>query len=263
MTTIDETQVRSAIDEIATRGFAIMENAIDAEFATRLRDALEILQEEDHVLHGKDFLYQVGQEGFVINIGDRGPLFEELLLRRPMMPVVEAILGQDVALYLFQGVLVPPGGGRGAYPWKWHSDLYHVNTAVGDPGFLVGLNCLIYLDDVDSANGGTYMLPGTQGLLESEVEVTDLNFIKHHAVQVTAPKGSAALFNPLVWHCAGANTTDRSRWAIKMLTVRDWVLPQMDYARSVRPEVLARLDDGARRLLGCDCMVRRSYGEDT
>lgn len=258
---LNRVDIDAAVTQVRMRGYTIIENAVPHKLAATLRAALENLQVEDRLRWGEQYLFDVGQEGFVINIGDRGTSFEELLMLRPMMPVVESLLGSDIALYLYQGVVVPPGGGFGAYPWKWHCDLYHVSLDVHDPNFIVGVNCLIYLDDVTSENGGTFILPGTQGLLEKDVPIGDMAFLKERAVQVEAPAGSAVIFNPLMWHCAGANSTNRARWAIKMLCVHDWVLPQMDYARSVQEEVLARLDDGGRRLLGCANKVKRTFDE--
>ena len=46
-----------------------------------------------------------------------------------------------------------------------------------------------------------------------------------------------------------------------MLFVREWMLPQMDYAHSLRPAVLDRLDGEARRVLGHASRVPRSFGE--
>jgi ectoine hydroxylase-related dioxygenase (phytanoyl-CoA dioxygenase family) len=182
-------------------------------------------------------------------------------MERPLMSIVNTLLGPGAFLYLFQGITVPPGGGVGAYPWKWHCDLYHVVLEVKDRTFLPGLNCLFYLDDVDCHNGGTWIIPGSQGLSDSEIPCSDPTFMHQAAFQVEASAGSVVIFNPLLWHCAGANTTTRPRRAIKMLMVREWMLPQMDYARSIRAEVLNRLDDQARLILGHHSRVPCSFRE--
>jgi ectoine hydroxylase-related dioxygenase (phytanoyl-CoA dioxygenase family) len=175
--------------------------------------------------------------------------------------VVDAVLGQDAFLYLFQGVIVPPDGGMGTFPWKWHCDLFHVTQDVRNRSFIPGLNCLYYIDDVNAENGATWVLPATQGLPDNEVPVADADYTAQAAVQVTAAAGSVIIFNPLLWHCAGNNRTDRPRRAVKMLFVRSWMMPQMDYARSIRPEILQRLDQQGRRIVGCDTRVPRSFDE--
>jgi hypothetical protein len=228
--------VDAASDAILTQGYDIMPNILAPSLVQALADALDTLHAEDAARYGDEYLYRIGQEGFVINVGDRGEPFEQLLMERPAIGVLNNLLGPDAFLYLFQGVIVPPGGGIGAYPWKWHCDLYHIAAEIGDRTFLPGLNCLFYLDDVNSRNGGTWIVPGTQGLLDEEVPYGDAAFMQRAAFQVEASAGSAVIFNPLLWHCAGANTTDRPRRAVKMLMVRDWMLPQMDYARSIRAE---------------------------
>ena len=251
----------AALEALATRGYVVVSGVLGNDTVRDLAEASDRLAAEDRARFGKDFLYRIGQEGFIINVGDRDPAFQHLLMGRPTQPVVDAVLGPDAFLYLFQGVVVPPGGGRGAYPWKWHCDLFHVTEEVGDPAFVPGLNCLYYLDDVDSENGATWIMPGTHGLSDDQVPVDNPQFLASSQLQVQAPAGSVIIFNPLLWHCAGHNRTNRPRRAVKMLYVRRWMLPQMDYARSTRPEVLKNLDDGGRRILGCDSQIPRTFEE--
>ena len=253
--------IDAALFQTQTRGYVILPDVIPRSLVDSLASSVDTLQREDTKKYGAEFLYRIGQEGFVINVGDRGEPFEQLLKERPVIGVVDALLGEDAFLYLFQGVVVPPGGGLGAFPWKWHCDLYHILVEIGDRSFIPGVNCLFYLDDVDSQNGATWIIPGSQGLLEEEVPCQEPSFMNGCAIQVQATAGSVVLFNPLLWHCAGANRTNKPRRAVKMLMIRDWIMPQMDYVRSLRPEVLARLDDGALRLLGHRSRIARSFEE--
>jgi hypothetical protein len=252
---------KKALSQIRTLGYVILPGVIPRPLVDSLANSLDTLQTEDRERYGQDFLYRIGQEGFVINVGDRGEPFEWLLKKLPVIEVVDALLGSDAFLYLFQGVIVPPGGGLGAFPWKWHCDLYHILVEIGQRDFIPGVNCLFYLDDVDCQNGATWIIPGSQGLLEEEVPREEPDFMNGAAIQVQATAGSAVLFNPLLWHCAGANHTDKPRRAVKMLMIRDWIMPQMDYARSIRPEVLDRLDETALRILGHRSRIARSFEE--
>ena len=252
-------EVQSSVESILSQGYAIVPNVLSPSHVESLSQALNSAQIEDNRQYGEEYLYKIGQEGFVINVGDRGEPFERLLLERPVMKIIDAILGNDAFLYLFQGVIVPPGGGIGAYPWKWHCDLYHIALDVQDKGFIPGLNCLFYIDNVDAKNGGTWIIPGSQGLLDEEVPREEPEFLAQSAIQLQASAGSVVIFNPLLWHCAGANTTDKPRRAVKMLMVRGWMLPQMDYSRSLKSEVLERLDDEALRILGHQSQIRRSF----
>jgi ectoine hydroxylase-related dioxygenase (phytanoyl-CoA dioxygenase family) len=244
---------------IRSQGYAVVPDLVPQALAKDLRDRVLRLQAEDERSFGKEYLYAIGQEGFVINVGNRGEAFEQLLNARPFAGVVEQLLGPGAHLYLYQGVIVPPGGGKGAYPWKWHCDLYHVSMAVSDPNFIPGINILVYVDDVDSENGATWLVPGSQGLFAGDLEFGDAEFRARSELQVSAPAGSALIFNPLLWHCAGTNNTARHRCAVKMLMVRSWIMPQMDYARSIDAEVLDRLDGGARCLLGHERSIARDF----
>jgi ectoine hydroxylase-related dioxygenase (phytanoyl-CoA dioxygenase family) len=253
--------VAEAVAAINAQGYTIIPDALSPSHVESLSEAMDRARAEDVARFGEEYLYRIGQEGFIINVADRGAAFERLLMDRPVSAIVDALLGVDSFLYLFQGVIVPPGGGLGAYPWKWHCDLYHVMRDTGDRTFIPGLNCLFFIDSVNSRNGGTWIIPGSQGLLSEDVPSGNPEFMSRGAFQVEASAGSAVIFNPLLWHCAGANTTDRPRRAVKMLMVREWLLPQMDYARSVRAEVLERMDEEALRTLGHRSRVPRSFEE--
>lgn len=253
--------VKRAVATIKTQGYIVLENVLPSDLVASLTEAVDMLRQEDIDRFGKEYMYRIGQEGFIVNVGDRGKPFERLLMERPVIEIVNSILGREAILYLFQGVIVPPGGGLGAYPWKWHCDLYHVLADVNDPAFIPGVNCLFYLDDVDENNGGTWIIPASQGFKEEEMPWRDSDFLQTVAFQVNAPAGSVAMFNPLLWHCAGANHTDKPRRAIKMLMIHEWMLPQMDYSKSIRQEVLNRLDDEALRILGHRSRIPRSFEE--
>lgn len=248
---------------IRRQGYAVVDRVVSPECADRLREAVLSLQAEDEAAFGRDYLYRIGQEGFVVNVGDRGMVFEHLLNGFPLAEIVDDLLDGQSSLYLYQGVIVPPGGGMGAYPWKWHCDLYHVTRMLAGEPFIPGINVLLYVDDVNDRNGATWLASGSQGFGEDALPWADEAFRAGVQVQVAAAKGSALVFNPLLWHCAGANHTDRARCAVKMLCVRDWMLPQMDYSRSIRQEVQARLTPEARRLIGCESRVARRFQHDT
>lgn len=252
---------RLIIDEIRCKGFAIVPDIVSSDEAAALRSRVLALQAEDGERYGAAYLYRIGQEGFVVNLGNRGPEFERLLNRRPLAPVVDALLGEDAILYLFQGVIVPPGGGAGAYPWKWHCDLMHVLRSVPDPDFIPGLNMLLFVEDVGPDNGATWLIPGSNGMDDDGVPFRSATFRGLAEFQITARAGSALLLNPLLWHCAGTNATMAPRCAVKMLAVHSWMVPQMDYARALDAPVVERLNEGARRLLGHESMIARSFTE--
>lgn len=253
--------VQGTVGLIKAQGYAVVPSVLPRDLVVSLRDCVDGLRREDCEQFGQEHLFRIGQEGFVVNVGDRGRPFERLLLERPVIDVVDSILGPGAFLYLYQGVIVPPGGGLGAFPWKWHCDLYHVLRDVRDPAFIPGVNCLFYLDDVDARNGGTWIIPASQGLGDEDVPWRDPAFLQAIAFQVVAPAGSVAIFNPLLWHCAGANYTNQPRRAVKMLMVREWMMPQMDYSRSVRPEVLERLDEESLRILGHRSQIARAFAD--
>ena len=98
---------------IRSQGYAVVPDLVPRALAKDLRDRVLELQAEDERTYGKEYLYAIGQEGFVVNVGNRGEAFEHLLNSRPFDDLLEQLLGPDAHLYLYQGVIGAAGRRQG------------------------------------------------------------------------------------------------------------------------------------------------------
>ena len=95
--------------------------------------------------------------------------------------------------------------------------------------------------------GATWLVPASHRAFLDGIGAERL---AEYAFQAVGSEGDLLVFDGRLWHCAGENRTASPRRLIKMFFSQPWLRPQMEYARSVRPEVQATLDARTRRLLG-------------
>ncbi|MEV4412402.1 phytanoyl-CoA dioxygenase family protein [Catellatospora sp. NPDC049609] len=232
--------------ELRTRGFTRIEGALSPERVARLRDTVDRLLEEDDATWGRERLLEMGQRGALRNLCDVDPVFEELLADSPIYQVIDQIL-PDYILNSYDALVLFPGDGR--FPWDFHTDVMPFVGSALPPSRNIGVNCLYYLTDVEQRNGATWIVPASHRSVLPQPDPVVLGEI---AIPAAGAAGDALLFDSRLWHCSGTNGTQARRAVIKALFCPPWFRPQMDYSRSVRDEVMGRLDDRTRALLNRD-----------
>jgi ectoine hydroxylase-related dioxygenase (phytanoyl-CoA dioxygenase family) len=70
------------------------------------------------------------------------------------------------------------------------------------------------------------------------------------AKSITAPKGSAIVWEGRVWHGNGLNRSGEVRSNISIAYLQSWIRPQENSQYSVTEEVMAKLSDKQKEVLG-------------
>lgn len=233
---------------LCTQGYLLLPRVIEAELVFALRAELDAARQREEHRFGADELAAIGQLGYVCDVPGMGPAAGALLDHDAVHATMRSVLGRGARLSVAQGIALDPGMGRGNWPRRWHADLFQMREAMPEPSFCFAINCLVVLDDMTKANGATSVVPGSQAHVgPGSPDGTELEAI---AVDVAAPAGSLLVLDGGLWHAAGHNATDRPRRVIKLLFVRPWIRPQLDYARVISPDVASSLSPRAAELLG-------------
>jgi len=179
----------------------------------------------------------------VWNLLDKAPELIPLIEHPVVLPMVRHVMGQDCNLHDFQSTSIGPRTGGGA----WHVDAPLGQIAEPLPEFPLTLQNVWMLDDFTADNGATRVLPGSHKLRKSppwgsgplEGEVT-----------LTAPAGSVAIWLSNTWHRSGPNDTEQERRAILCNYNVSWLRGFADFTSTLPPEVVPKLSNDARYLLG-------------
>jgi ectoine hydroxylase-related dioxygenase (phytanoyl-CoA dioxygenase family) len=214
-------------DALATSGFLLLPAVLDPEVVAAVRDELDVALATEEDRYGVDELIAIGNRGYVADVLAMGPATRALLGADVVHDAVTAALGDDARLSIAQGISLAPGEGRGQWPRCWHADLFGPRVAMPDPGFCFAVNCMVVLDDMEAVNGATAIAPGSQAFIPADA---DADAIEGLAMDVAAPAGSLLLIDGGLWHAAGHNASEHPRRVMKLLFVRGWIRPQLDYA---------------------------------
>jgi hypothetical protein len=233
------------LQKLRTDGFCIIRGTIAAADVAGLASRIDELLAEDDLTWGAEHLARIGQRNVLRNLADRGEAFERLLGTPVIHDLATEIVGRRYVLHSYDGLVLQPGYGK--YPWDFHTDVHELRGVAFPAAMSPGLNCLAAVDASNARSGATWVVPASHLSLERDIPMEEL---AASAIQPALEPGDLLFFDARTWHCAGENTGEFPRRLIKILLVQPWLRPQMDYARSVRPQVQARLAPAARASLG-------------
>jgi ectoine hydroxylase-related dioxygenase (phytanoyl-CoA dioxygenase family) len=232
------------LEEISVRGFTILpgvfgpgeleawRHKIDAVYAQQEeefgRAALEAIQEQD--VCRAPLLYDFS--------------FVELATAPRVLAVVRKMLGEWFILNLQNAIINRPSLRH--HQSNWHRDLPHQNFVISRP---VSVNALIAIDDFSPETGGTQVLPFSH---RSERLPSD-DYIRGNQLTVAAEAGSVIMFDTMVFHRAGANSSPRERRAVNLLYTAPIIKQQYDLPRALGEH--AGLTPQLRMLLGYTSQV--------
>lgn len=239
-------KIRKEVDEV---GFSIVENVISPVEIAVYKAALQksLIDDKDEYGH-----FPGKKDNLIVDMVNRNPIFAKYLEKDNLYKIFSGFLNKDYTLYSFTSSVLHPGDRPEAANIHIDSNKFkHI------PGFYFGLLMTLSLDDFTEENGATYYLPRSMHTLEKPSE--DEFYSK--AIRVTRKAGDAVVFNPLVWHSAGTNNTDKTRFAMTVYCCRSFMKQRLDFPRMVKPEILNILSERGRSILGLNTRVPSSLNE--
>jgi ectoine hydroxylase-related dioxygenase (phytanoyl-CoA dioxygenase family) len=122
-----------------------------------------------------------------------------------LLGVAERILGSNFVLLMQNGVINPPSTKH--YQTNWHRDLNYQHWVCSRP---LALSALFCLDRFSRETGGTHILMGTH----LKEEFPSEEFVRRYEEVVEARPGSIILFDSMLFHRAGHNSSTIVRRAV-------------------------------------------------
>lgn len=242
-TQADDEATRHA-EEIALRGFTIIKGLFSADDLAEWRKKIDLVYDIQEQEFGRDALILIQELDTC-----RAPLiydfeFIKLATHPTILSVVEKFLGNWFILNLQNAVINRPH--QTHHQSSWHRDLPYQNWVISRP---LAINALLAIDDFSELTGGTLVVPFTH---KTEVLPSDA-YIAANRVIAAAPAGSAILFDSMLFHRAGANTSHAVRRAVNHLYTTPILKQQYDFPRALgdRPD----MEPAIARLLGYTSQV--------
>ena len=253
------TQDTDAIDRFWSRGWAVLPDVLSRTEVDAARSALvdaAAASEAQGMPVRLEALDPGGRNIRVYDLVAHAKVFADLAEHPRVLPVVEALLGDDVILSNFTANTALPGSGS----MNAHCDQ---STVMPEPWTQTwAMNAIWCLHDVDEENGATRYLPGSHEFT-SFADVPDDP--KAGMESFTAAAGSVILMHGRLWHTSGENRSrDRDRALLFAFYTTGFLRPQTNWWRSLPPEAVELLSPRMKTLCCLDLgnLARGDYLAD-
>jgi ectoine hydroxylase-related dioxygenase (phytanoyl-CoA dioxygenase family) len=212
-----------ALEELQIRGCAVLENVLsDAELAV-YRDKLDAVYAKQVTEIGSESLLSQMNDAHIV----RAPLgydeaFLALATQKRVLELATALLGDYFILQLQNGIINLPNLKN--YQISWHRDLNYQHYVSSRP---LAMSALFCIDDFKVETGATYVLPATH-----KVEVfPSPEYVAKYEEPVLAKAGSVIIFDSMVYHRAGENSSQQIRRGINHMYSIPLIKQQISFPR--------------------------------
>lgn len=233
-----------------TLGFYIIKNCIsNKSLLDNLRIELDraIETDKDKISSYEDYRFC----DIVHHLFDRGKSFIDLFEDSVINEYIEKILGSTYIIHSYNAVRLMPGRSNNATKIHRDSPRYY------PPVYPLSIQALVCVDQFNSQTGGTYLLPASHHIPDKPTD----EYFYTNAFQVQADPGDVVIFDSLIWHAGGNNTSDHPRRGITLVYTRSFMKQQIDIPRSLSPELIESLSDSGKRLIGFNVRVPSNVDE--
>jgi ectoine hydroxylase-related dioxygenase (phytanoyl-CoA dioxygenase family) len=190
------------IEELTINGFSVIENLLSEEELVIARKKLDDVYAKQVNEFSEKELDSIQE----LNLARMPFAYDEYFLKiatnEKLVHVIQKFLGNYFVLHLQNGIINMPK--QGHHQHSWHRDLPYQDFVISRP---LAISCLFCLDNFDASTGGTIVLPHTHKV----DQMPSQQYIDKFATQITAKAGSVILFDSMVFHKAGYNTSDQIR----------------------------------------------------
>jgi hypothetical protein len=242
------TETDSFLAEIKERGWVHFKQCIEPSFVAELNDGLEAAYancRNVQVQNGVD----VNTDGTVHHLLGQHPVFLSFIEKLFLHEELKSFFGAPYILNSYGGVINLPH--KASYVCNIHRD---IRTFYNIP---MMMNMLVMLDDFTLENGATWFLSGSNQKDERPAD----DYFYEQSDRAVGKAGDIILFDSLVWHAAGKNTTEKVRRALTLTFARPFMKQQLDYPRLMGYDKGDTFEDDVRQIIGYNSRVPSSLSE--
>ncbi len=227
-------------DEVRNRGFAVWPGFASPEQCDVLRNAAGILATGEHA-------HQYPKSTRVWDLYQYDPAFVEMITDAGLADLIDDLLGRYYLLSDYSLNVVNPGQPID----DWHIDYPYNEMPTIVAGGILGLQCVLALDDFTETNGATRLVPSSHRPPCRPDEPWPTS-----AETFTAESGTLLIMAAATWHHSGLNSSGSPRTAILMSFVERWIRPLSDplpttrWAHDQRLQVMLGLQRPAETING-------------
>lgn len=252
----EQTRLASDLDrfreEIEMRGFAVVASGHTPERIAQWRagvDAGLMRHAERH--GGRQTLLRLGEADTLRAVLVDDPSFLDAATDPTILALCRLMLGPAIVL-MQQNAVVNRPEEAAHHQAAYHRDLPYQHYVASRP---LAISALLCIDDFLPETGGTVVLPGSH----KAENFPSAEYIARWAVPVSAPAGSYIVFDSMLFHRTGTNTSSAPRRGVNHVYTVPLIKQQIDLPRALG----GRWSDNAElaTLLGYDSQPAESTAD--
>lgn len=213
-----------ALTELRHQGYTVLPNILSSAELAEGRERLDRVYAAQEKEFGAESLAAINE----LHVARLPLAYDDWFLRLAHQPavleLVRQCLGSFVVLHLQNGILNMPR--KVHQQAAWHRDLPYQEWTISKP---IAVSALFCLDPFTAQTGGTQVLPFSQKF----ASLPPLDHAEKHAALATAEAGSVILFDCMVFHRAGHNSSAAVRRGINHVYTIPLLKQQIDIPRSL------------------------------
>ncbi len=216
-------EIDRRVEELRIQGYTVISNVLrDDELVSIRKKIDEIYQLQVQEMNGEENLERINDSNNARCLLAYDDIFLTRVAGNPLvLEVVKAVLGEYFILMLQNGVVNMPLQAKKPNAWAYHRDLNYQHFTSSRP---LSISALFCIDDFSEETGGTYVLPFTHKF-ES---CPSVEYIKQHETAMSAKAGSVIVFDSMMYHRSGKNSSPNVRRAINNMYVLPFMKQQIN-----------------------------------
>ena len=197
-----DTELAQALIDFDRDGFVILEDVIEAELISELKEALQ-KTEHDLDITGRDTDFEGRKTIRIYNLLAHDEVYWKVPVHNAVLPFAEKVLDAELQLSSISAITLCPG--QPSQPLHADDQL----IPVPKPHQAFTLNCVWAISDFTEENGATRLIPGSHKAGDMPEYTVELDSV---AGEMSA--GSVIFWHGSLWHGGGTNRTTERRYAI-------------------------------------------------
>jgi ectoine hydroxylase-related dioxygenase (phytanoyl-CoA dioxygenase family) len=220
-------------------GFTVIEDAIETELVTALRDDIFRLERDLSIVPATN-IFEGTRTHRIYNLLARGAVYQQVPVHPHVLPIVEAVLDRGCLVSSLSSIAIGPGETE----QPLHADDQLI--PLPKPHVSIICNTMWALSDFTVANGATRVVPGSHRADRSPAPFGEPAEVRYAEMKA----GSVLVFDGSIWHGGGANRTTERRLGLAMNYCAGWIRQQENQQLGIPLEVARGFSERLRKLAG-------------
>ena len=219
-----KTLVDKHLEELRIQGYTVLTDVLnDTELAEIRQKIDEVYQVQVREAGSEELLMKINDSNNARALLAYDEKFLTLIAANPkVLEVVKGMLGDYFVLMLQNGIINKPSQSTKPNAWAYHRDLNYQHFTSSRP---MSISALFCIDDFTEVTGGTYLLPFTHKFEQCPSE----DYIAKNEVASNAKAGSVIVFDSMMYHRSGKNSSPNVRRGINNMYVLPFIKQQISF----------------------------------